>query len=220
MSEATLEKFIAHGLIHTYADLFRLDTHKDVITAMDGFGEKSFSKLVAAADKARKTTMARLLCGLGIPNIGTAAARLASQHFDSDPEKIMNATTEELTAIEGFGEVIADTWQAWWGKEKNKNDYLELIGILELEKPAVKEDNTKLSGLTFVITGSLVHYTNRAELKGYIEESGGKVAGSVSSKTDYLINNDTASNSSKNRTAKELGIPIISEEEFIKRFAT
>ena len=218
MSEATLEKFIAHGLIHTYADLFRLTDHKEVITAMDGFGEKSFAKLKAAADKARKTTLARLLCGLGIPNIGVAAARLAAQHFDSDPLKVMNAGKEDLTQIDGFGDVIAETWVKWWENEKNRNDYLELSEVLEIEKPAKTGESKSLKGLTFVITGSLSRYSNRSELKEFIENAGGKVAGSVSSKTGFLINNDTASNSSKNRTAKELGIPIISEEEFIERF--
>ena len=219
MSEATLEKFIAHGLIRTYADLFRLDRYREEITQMEGFGEKSFEKIIAAAEKARKTTLARLITGLGIPNIGTAAARVIAAHFENDPLRVMNAAEEELTAIDGVGGVIAAAYREWWDAGKNKNAYLELLEILEFEKPAaVPAQDSPINGKTFVITGSLNHYENRNALKEVIENAGGKVAGSVSKKTDYLINNDVTSNSSKNKTAKELGIPILSEDDFIEQF--
>ena len=219
MSEATLEKFIAHGLIRTYADLFRLDRYREEITQMEGFGEKSFEKIIAAAEKARKTTLARLITGLGIPNIGTAAARVIAAHFENDPLRVMNAAEEELTAIDGVGAVIAAAYREWWDAGKNKNAYLELLEILEFEKPAaVPAQDSPINGKTFVITGSLNHYENRNALKEVIENAGGKVAGSVSKKTDYLINNDVTSNSSKNKTAKELGIPILSEDDFIEQF--
>ena len=218
ISEAVLEKFIGAGIISTYADIFRLRDHKDTITSMEGFGEKSFEKLTAAAEKARKTTLARLICGLGIPNIGTAAARVIANAFDNDPERVMNADMEELTAIEGVGELTAAGYREWWSREKNRAAYEDLLSVLELEKAEKPAEGSALAGKTFVITGSLVHYENRNALKEYIENAGGKVAGSVSRKTDFLINNDTGSNSSKNRTAAELGIPVISEDEFQKRF--
>ena len=218
MSEATLEKFIAKGLIHTRADLFRLGDHKDTIVAMEGFGEKSFEKLEAAARKARHTTLARLLCGMGIPNIGVAAARVLARAFEQDPERAMNADAETLTAIDGVGSVIAETYVKWWADPKNRDSWLELLPLLELEEPKTENTGSAVAGKTFVITGSLNHYGNRNELKEWIENAGGRVAGSVSKKTDYLINNDVHSASSKNKTAVSLGIPILSEEEFIERF--
>ena len=218
ISVAILEKLIGVGLISTFADIFRLKDHRDEITEMDGFGEKSFEKLTASIEKARKTTLARLICGLGIPNIGTAAARLIANAFDNDPEKVMDADVDELIAVEGIGELTAGVYKEWWAKEKNREAYRALLDVMEFEKPEKPAGNSLLAGKTFVITGSLNHYENRNALKEYIENAGGKVAGSVSRKTDYLINNDAASASSKNRTAAELGIPVITEDEFNEKF--
>ena len=217
MSEATLEKFMAHGLIHTPSDLFRLDRHRDVIIGMDGFGEKSYEKLWEGVQNARKTVLSRLLFAMGIPNIGVATARVISRAFDEDPEKLQNAGAEELAEIEGIGPVTAGIWEDWWKKDENRETFREILSYLTLEKEYA-EATDRMQGMTFVITGSLHHFENRNALKSLIELQGGKVAGSVSAKTNYLINNDVTSGSSKNRKAAELGIPILSEEDFMERF--
>lgn len=216
LSESTLEKFIAHGFIHSYADLFNMQKHKAEIIAIEGFGEKSYENLTAAAEKAKNTTVDRLLYAFGIPGIGSAGARLIAEHFGSDVEKIMDATAEELCEIDGIGEIMANAYVNWWKDPANMKAFKEVLAIVRIEKGTEKEIKEQIAGKTFVITGSLEHYSNRDELKAFILNAGGKVAGSVSSKTDYLINNDTTSGSSKNRKAKELGIPVISEEEFLE----
>ncbi len=218
MSEATLEKFIAHGFIKDFSDLFRLDRYKEQIVSLDGFGLKSYDKLTDAAEKARHTTLARVIGGLGIPGVGTAVGRLIANALGNDPRKVTDVSVEELTQIDGIGQVMAEAYRKWWDNEKNRSAYEKLLEVLEFEKPKDTSAPSALAGKTFVVTGSLNSYGNRNELKEYIENSGGKVAGSVSSKTDFLINNDHTSNSSKNKTAKELGVPIITEEEFIERF--
>ncbi len=218
MSEATLEKFIAHGFIHDYSDLFKLSKHKDEIVKMDGFGEKSYIKIINAAKKASNTTLQRLICGLGIPNIGSAAARLIAEKLEDDPTKVCSVKKEDLLQIDGIGDIIADDYVNFFNNENNINVYKELLKVLKIEKMERSNDNPA-KGKTFVITGSLYHYENRNELKAYIESIGGKVAGSVSKKTDYLINNDVNSTSSKNRTAKDLGVNIINEDDFIKMFS-
>ncbi len=215
MSISTLEKLMAHGLVRSYPDLFRLEAHRDVIVKIDGFGEKSFEKLCAAADRARKTTLVRLLYAMGIPNIGLAGARLIAEHFDQDPEKVMNAAEEELCEIDGIGAVIAAAYTKWWQDPENRSVFSALLQIVELEKGPEKTMHAAIAGKVFVITGSLNHFENRSQLKEQIEMLGGKVTGSVSAKTDYLINNDVSSGSSKNKKAKELGIPILSEEDFL-----
>lgn len=216
LSESTLEKFIAHGFIHSYADLFNMQKHKDAIIAMEGFGDKSYENLTAAAEKAKNTTVDRLLYAFGIPGIGSAGARLIAEHFGSDVEKIMNATAEELCEIDGIGEIMANAYVNWWKDPANMKAFKEVLAVVRIEKGPEKEIKEQIAGKTFVITGSLEHYSNRDELKAFILNAGGKVAGSASSKTDYLINNDTTSGSSKNRKARELGIPVISEEEFLE----
>ena len=217
ISEATLEKFMAHGLIHSYADLFRLDRCRDVIVSMDGFGEKSYEKLWNGIQAARKTTLSRLLFAMGIPNIGAANARLISRAFGEDPQRVQSAGAEELGQIDGIGPVIAQLWERWWQKPENRKNFEEVLSFLTLEKE-FEEATDKMKGLTFVVTGSLNHFENRNALKAQIELQGGKVAGSVSARTDFLINNDAQSGSSKNRKARELGIPILTEEEFLERF--
>jgi DNA ligase (NAD+) len=216
MSEATLEKFMAHGMIRERADIFRLDSHRDTIVAMDGFGEKSYEKLWQGVQKARSTTLSRLIYGLGIPNIGLANARLIARSFGEELEKIRHAGTEELSAIDGIGEVIGEGFVRWWQEEKNSAEVDRLLPYLEFQKEFQEKGEQTLAGMTFVITGSLIHFPNRNALKELIESRGGKTTGSVTSKTSYLINNDTASGSSKNRKARELGVPVLSEEDFLK----
>ena len=213
LSEATLEKFIDAAIIHDIPDLFKLEQHKEQIIGMEGFGDKSYNNLITEIEKAKKTTLVKLIYGLGISNVGLANAKLICKEYDYDPDKLIKADVESLSAIDTIGEVIANSFVDYFADEKNLSRYKELLTILEFEK--VEAAGDKFKGLTFVITGDVTHYANRNELKAYIESLGGKVAGSVSSKTNYLINNDTASNSSKNKKAKELGIPIISEEEFL-----
>ena len=214
LSEATMEKWINEGFLTEPADLFKLARHKDAIVNMEGFGEKSYENLTASIDKARTTTAERLLYSIGIPNIGVATAKLITKAFDADMEKIRHATVEELTEINGIGDVMARGYMDYFAKEENQQQLDHILAEIQLEK-AENTTEATLEGKTFVVTGSVFQFKNRNELKAYIEERGGKVAGSVSKNTDYLINNDNMSSSSKNKTAKELGIPIITEEEFL-----
>lgn len=215
ISEATMEKWMNEGFLHEPADLFRLGKHREAIVQMEGFGEKSYENLMASIEKARKTTAARLLYSLGIPNIGVATAKLICKEFKQDMEKIRHAKAEELTAINGIGEVMAQAYTAYFAKEENQAQLDEILKEVEVEKEQEAE-TASLDGVVFVITGSVEQFKNRSELKAYIEGRGGKVAESVSKNTNYLINNDTASNSSKNKKARELGIPILSETEFLR----
>lgn len=220
LSEATLEKFISHGMIHEFSDIFKLDSYKDDIVKMEGFGEKSYEKLINAVNKSKNTNSVRLLYAMGIPNIGLASAKLISEHFEHDIRKIENASFDELCQIDGIGDIIAQTYVAWWDNEKNREQFEKLLNIVTLDKVKKKEINDSIAGKVFVITGGLNHFANRNELKELIENSGGKVTGSVSAKTDYLINNDVTSASSKNKKAAELQIPIISEEDFMNLIKT
>ena len=215
LSEATLEKFIAKGFVHSFADIFRLNRFEKEITEMDGFGEKSFQNLMASLEQARNTTLPRYLYAIGITGIGVANAKMLCKAFQYDFEKIKSATMEELSEVDGIGEVLAEGIISYFTDEKKAQNALELLEELQIEKPEQNEEEQIFAGMTFVITGNVYHYANRNEVKDVIEQKGGKVAGSVSSKTNYLINNDVTSTSGKNKKAKELGIPIISEEEFI-----
>ena len=215
LSEATLEKFIAKGFIHSFADIFRLNRFEKEITEMDGFGEKSFQNLMASLEQARNTTLPRYLYAIGITGIGVANAKVLCKAFQYDFEKMKSATMEELSEVDGIGEVLAEGIISYFADEKKAQNALELLEELQIEKPEQTEEEQIFAGMTFVITGNVYHYANRNEVKDVIEQKGGKVAGSVSSKTNYLINNDVTSTSGKNKKAKELGIPIISEEEFI-----
>lgn len=214
ISEATVEKWINEGILHELADLFHLEEHKDAIVSMEGFGEKSYENVIASVNKAKTTSVERLLYAIGIPNIGVATAKLIAKAFDYDINKIRNATVVELTGINGIGEVMAQAYVEYFAKEENQKQLDHILDEVVLEKP-IMSTSVVYEGKTFVITGSVTQFKNRNELKAYIEERGGKVAGSVSKNTDYLINNDNTSSSSKNKTAKELGIPIITEEEFL-----
>ncbi len=216
LSEATLEKFIGAGLVRSFADLFSLERHEEAIVSMEGLGQKSFDKLVAAAERARTTTLARLIYGLGIAGIGSANARNLCRAFGNDPERLRHASREELMEVDGIGGVLADGIVAYFASEENQRILTELLELLTLEKPQETEGKPSFEGKNFVITGSLEHFANRKEAQAKIESVGGKVTGSVTGKTDYLINNDIHSGSSKNKKARELGIPILSEEEFLR----
>ena len=216
LSEATLEKFILKGFIKDFGDVFEISRYKDQIVEMEGFGEKSYENLIASLKNAKNTTLPRVLYSLGIANIGLANAKVICREFGYDVEKLIHASAEEINAIEGIGPVIAKAFTDYFSNEENLKKFHHLMSHLELEE-VKKEENQTFAGKQFVITGSVVHFANRSQLKGFIEQRGGKVTGSVTSKTDYLINNDTTSNSSKNKKAKELGIPILSEEDFLER---
>ena len=215
LSESTLEKFLSKGFIKSDSDLFHLDKFKDEIINMDGFGKRSYEKLISALDEAKNTTVSRFLYSLGISGIGSANAKMIAKYFDNDIDRIISASKDDLLEIEGIGEVLANSIVDFFRSEKNIENIESLRKILKFEKEE-SVGGDKLSGKVCVITGSLQHFSNRNELKELIEKNGGKVSGSVSSKTNYLINNDTASNSSKNKKAKELGVEIISEEDFLK----
>ncbi len=214
LSEATLEKFIARGFLHDFGDLYELDRYKDQILQMEGFQEKSYQNLMDSIEKSRKATLPRLLYSLGILNVGLANAKLICQAFSYDLDRIRTASREEISQIEGIGPVIAGSVVDYFADDTHIRMLDHLLPHLEIEQGVSKNDQV-LAGLTFVITGSLTHFPNRAGLKEEIESKGGKVTGSVTSKTSYLINNDAASNSSKNRAARELGIPVITEETFL-----
>lgn len=216
LSEATIEKLIAKGLVKELADIFHIDNFRDEITEMEGFGEKSFSNLSDSVSRARKTTASRLLYSLGIPTIGLSNAKLICRKFNDDWKRIENANFEELTEISGIGDVMAKNYVSFFKDEKKQEIINDILKEVELE--AVRENTSKqiFEGINFVITGSVEQFKNRDELKEVIEQRGGKVTGSVTSKTNYLINNDNTSNSSKNKKAKELGIRIITENEFVQ----
>ena len=216
LSEATIEKLIAKGLVKELADIFHIEKFRDIITGMEGFGEKSFNNLLNSVNKARKTTAARLLYSFGITNIGLSNAKLISKKFGDDWEKIQAAKFHELIEINGIGEVMANNYVKFFSDEKKKIIVEDVLKEVEIEASSNTSPTQVFENYIFVITGSVDHFKNRDELKAAIEERGGKVTSSVTSKTDYLINNDNLSNSSKNKNAKELGIDIIREDQLIK----
>lgn len=216
LSEMTLEKFIAAGFIHEFSDMFHLDRHREAIVEMEGFGEKSYENLVNAAKAASHTTLPRLIYGLGIAGIGLANAKMICKHFDYDLAAMRAADSEELCAIDGIGAVLADAWVKYFKEEKNNAGLDTLLKDLTFETRQAESGDHSLEGKIFVITGSVEHFANRRELQAFIESKGGKATGSVTAKTSYLINNDVTSNSSKNKKARELGVPILSEEDFLK----
>ena len=216
LSEATLEKFVQKGFIQSLEDIFHLDRYKDEIIAMEGMGEKSYTNLIQAIEKSKKIPTARFIYSLGISGVGLSNAKLICRYFKDDIQAIMSASEEDMTAIEGIGPVIARNFEAFFSNEKSRKEADALLDEIQLEKEEISEDSKIFEGKTFVITGSVHHFSNRNALKSLIESKGGKVAGSVSSKTHYLINNDAESTSSKNKKARELGIPILTEDDFLK----
>lgn len=218
LSEATLEKFIDMGFIHEFADLFHMDRYQEQIVEMEGFGEKSYRNLMESIDRARHTTLPRVVYGLGIANIGAANAKMLCRFFDHDLKRMQEADVETLSAIDGVGEVIATAFVKYMQDADNLRKIANLTKELEIETPKVEEGSQTLSGLSFVITGSLEKFASRADMKEAIEQKGGKVTGSVTGKTACLINNDVTSSSSKNKKARELGIPVLSEEDFMRQY--
>ena len=221
LSEATLEKFIGCGFIHDYVDLFHLDRYADEIMSMEGFGEKSYNKLITAINNARKSNLVRVIFGLGIENIGLSNAKMIVKAFKGEDNndtirKILNANVEELTSIDGVGEVIASGFVRFFSNEANLNLFNRLLDELELEEVVDNQVSDILQGKVLVVTGTVNIFPNRNAIKELVETLGGKVTGSVTSKTDYLINNDSKSQSTKNKTAAKLGVPVITEEEFIR----
>lgn len=216
LSEATLEKFVQKGFIHGLRDVFHLQDHKEEIIEMEGMGEKSYANLIQAIEKSRNIPTARFVYSLGIPNVGLSNAKLLCRYFKDDIAALMSADVEEITTIEGIGPIIAKNVESFFADSKIRGRVEELLSEVHLEKELLSEDEMILKNMTFVITGSVHHFANRNEVKALIESRGGKVAGSVSSKTNYLINNDAASASSKNKKAKELGVSIITEDEFLE----
>ena len=215
LSEMTLEKFIGKGFIQELPDLFSLKEHKDEIIAMEGFGQKSYDKLMENAEKARETSLARLLYGLGIGGIGASNARVLSEAFHDDAEALSRAELSEVVSIKGIGPILGESIVRYFKEEENCRLFRKLLSILHLHKEE-RAENTALSGKVFVITGSLVHFQNRKELEEEIRKAGASTASSVSKNTSYLINNDKNSTSSKNKKAQDLGIPILSEEDFLR----
>ena len=213
MSTATIETLVSEGFVREFRDFYHLDDYKFKIVVLEGFGEKSYQKLADAVEASRKTELSRVLYAMGIPNIGRQASRLiCSQYITA--EELERLTVAELTAIDGIGDVLAKDFVEFFADEKKLGEFRRLVAELDIEEAAAVNSDSAIAGKTFVITGSVHIWKNRNELKAFIEQNGGKAAGSVSSKTDYLINNDNTSNSTKNKTAKELGVPIITEEEF------
>lgn len=223
LSEMTLEKFVGENMIHELSDVFKLSGHREKIVSLEGFGEKSYNNLIESIDKARETTAVRVLYSLGIANIGLATAKLVCRFFDNDIERITKAKPDELTQIDGVGEVMAGVFADYFNKDENIRTLEHLLLEVHIENAEANandegssEGGNTISGLTFVVTGDVEKFKNRRELSDFIESKGGKVTGSVTGKTDYLINNDLTSNSGKNKKAKELGIKIISENEFLE----
>ena len=215
LSEATLEKFISRGYIHTFADIFHLDQYKEKIQKMEGFGEKSYKKLTESIEKARTTTLPRVIYSLGIAGIGLANAKVICRELKYDVESLLKVSEEELNEIQGVGEVLAKAFVGYFADAKHVENFRRLLNELTIPEETVTKQQI-FEGVNFVITGSVKHFANRGEVKELIESLGGKVTGSVTSKTNYLINNDVTSTSYKNKKANELGIPIISEETFLE----
>lgn len=214
-SQATLEKFIGKGFIKDYADIFHLDNYQEEIVAMEGFGKKSYENLIKNIEKARNTTLPRVIYALGIPNIGLSNAKMICKEFNNNIKDMLNASQEQLNEIVGIGEVIAQSFVEFFEKENHRKSFEDLLEELHIETDTSTQVQQKFEGMNFVITGSLEQFANRNEAKEYIEARGGKVTGTVTSKTNYLINNDVTSNSSKNKKAKELGVKIISEQDLL-----
>ncbi len=216
LSQATLEKFVENGIIHSFRDLYHLEEHRDKILSMEGFGEKSYANLISQIDRSRKTTLVKLLYSLGIEGVGAANARLICDAFNYDLDTIRKADASRLQAIDGIGPVLAQSFSGWFADQDHNRKLDALLAELQIEEGGRTQAGNKLTGKVFVITGSVEHFANRNELKALIEEQGGKVTGSVSANTDYLINNDSTSTSSKNVKAAKLGIPVITEADFLK----
>lgn len=218
LSEATLEKFIAKGFLHEFADLYQLSRYKDEIVSMEGFGIKSYDKLIQAVEASRTTTLPKVIYALGIAGVGLATAKLICKYFQYDYDQISKAGDDELSQIEGVGEVIAAAVCTYFANEQNQAMVKRLLEELDIQVEKIDESTQTLKDVVVVITGSVEFFENRNALKDVIEAKGGKVTGSVTAKTTYLINNDINSTSSKNKKAKELGVTIITEADFVEKY--
>lgn len=218
LSEATLEKFVDEGFIKEYSDIFNLERFHDRIVTMEGFGEKSYANLLESIEKAKDISLANFVYSLGILNVGLANAKVICRAYDNDPECVFNLTRDELMSIDGIGEVIADSYIGYFANCSNKMEVDKLLSIVRMRKEDAVSDESPLSGKTVVVTGSLNLYASRKDLQAEIERRGAKLSGSVSKNTFVLVNNDVNSTSSKNKTAKELNVPIMSEEEFVNLY--
>lgn len=217
ISEETLEKFVDSGYIKEFADIYKLKDYENEIVGTKGFGKKSFDKMMDSIEKSRNTQAYRVIYGLGILNVGLTNAKMITKAFDNDLDQLIHTSKDELMKIEGIGEIIAYSFVNYFNNEKNMLEYEKLLKELTIEQTIISNnDNAQIKGKVFVITGSLEHFENRDALKLKIEEVGGKATGSVSKNTDYLINNDVNSSSSKNKKAKELGVKIITEDQFME----
>lgn len=216
LSEATLEKFIVRGFVKDFTDIFHLEHYGEEIKDMEGFGEKSYENLLNSIENARNTTLPKLVYSLGIANIGLANAKVICKALDYAPERFFDVTVEELSEISGVGGVIAGTFTDYFSDENHREIFTRLLQEVHIPKEEISGEGGIFENMNFVITGSVEHYANRNEVKAVIEENGGKVTGTVTSKTNYLINNDIHSKSSKNKKAAELGVPIISEQDFLE----
>ena len=215
LSEATLQKMIDVGLLNEIYDLFTLKDHKEEILELEGFGEKSYQNLINAINDSKQPALANFIYSLGIPNVGLSNAKLICKHFKEDFNAIREADAEDFIAIDQIGPMIAEAMVSYFHTPHNQKILEQLLQYVQFEKKEESKTEQILEGKTFVVTGSLDHFDNRKQLKEEIEQMGGKVTGSVSKKTDYLINNDKMSQSSKNKKAMELNIPILSEEDFL-----
>lgn len=216
LSEATLEKFIARGFIKDFSDIFHLDRYEEEIKSMEGFGQKSYENLIKSAEQAKDTTLPRLVYSLGIANVGLSNAKVICRELDNDPQRLLDVTAEELNGISGVGSVIARKFVDYFAEEEHRQLFEKLLDEVHIPQAETqKKEKQIFQNMNFVITGNVKHFANRNEVKEVIEAKGGKVTGSVTSKTNYLINNDVLSSSSKNKKAKELNIPILSEEDFL-----
>lgn len=220
LSEATLEKFIARGFLHDFTDIFHLERYQEEIKEMEGFGEKSYNNLMASIENARSTTLPKMIYALGIANIGLANAKMICKEYGYDLQAMMNANVEELSQIDGVGAVIAGAFCDYFKEENHRIIVEKLLKELQIAVESVEKENQILEGKSFAITGSLEYFENRNQLKEKIEALGGKVTGSVTGKTYALINNDATSNSSKNKKARELGVEIMTEREFLDKYVT
>lgn len=218
LSEATLEKFIEMGFLESFGDIYRLKEHRAEIESMEGFGEKSAQNLFASIENSRDAELPRFINALGIQNVGLANARLLCKAYRQDLTAILAAGEEELASIDGFGDIIANRVYEYFQNPINRDVIEDLLRYVRFAPAEESEEGaqTPLEGKTFVITGNLEHFENRDALVEFIIRRGGKAVASVSKKTSYLINNDAASSSSKNKKAQELGIPILSEEDFLR----
>lgn len=217
ISDATLNRFIEEGLISTFADIYRLSDHMEKIVNMDGFGYKSYENMINSINKSRKVKPANLINALSIPNVGLATAKLICRNFGNDIEKVVAASYSEIDSINGVGDVIASNFVNYFNNKENVDNFIDLYRQLVIEQEKIST-NTSMNGVVICVTGDVYIFPNRRAIKDLVENLGGKLTGSVSRSTSYLVTNDTTSGSRKNKAAQEYGIQILTEKQFIDKF--